>query len=63
MLFLIIIFALIGLAFGGPVGLLIGGGLGWWLGKRLSRRLNIARMRILFGVDFLGDGLLMPSRR
>ena len=49
MLFLIIIFALIGLAFGGPVGLLIGGGLGWWLGKRLSRRLNIARMRIQEG--------------
>ncbi|MCW4150705.1 co-chaperone DjlA [Halomonas janggokensis] len=49
MLFLIVIFALIGLAFGGPVGLLVGGGLGWWLGRRIKRRLNEARMRIQEG--------------
>ncbi|MDN3561312.1 co-chaperone DjlA [Vreelandella neptunia] len=49
MLLLIVIFGLIGLAFGGPVGLLIGGGLGWWLGRWISRRLNIARMRIQEG--------------
>ncbi|MGM0823322.1 MAG: co-chaperone DjlA [Pseudomonadota bacterium] len=49
MLFLIILFALIGLAFGGPLGLLIGGGLGWWLGRRIKRRLNVARMRIQEG--------------
>ncbi|OAZ93432.1 co-chaperone DjlA [Halomonas sp. G11] len=49
MLFLIVIFALIGLAFGGPIGLLVGGGLGWWLGRRIKRRLNVARMRIQEG--------------
>lgn len=49
MLFLIIVFALIGLAVGGPLGLLIGGGLGWWLGRRIKRRLNVARMRIQEG--------------
>ncbi|MGO3004011.1 MAG: co-chaperone DjlA, partial [Halomonas sp.] len=49
MLLLIIIFSLIGLAFGGPVGLLVGGGLGWWAGQRLSRRLNGARVRIQEG--------------
>ena len=49
MLFLIIIFALIGLAAGGPLGLLIGGGLGWWLGRRIKLRLNVARMRIQEG--------------
>lgn len=49
MLFLIIVFALIGLAIGGPVGLLVGGGLGWWLGRRIKRRLNVARMRIQEG--------------
>ncbi|MCL7928645.1 co-chaperone DjlA [Halomonas llamarensis] len=49
MLFLIVVFALIGLAIGGPPGLLIGGGLGWWLGRRLKRRLNAARMRLQEG--------------
>ena len=49
MLFLIIVFALIGLAAGGPLGLLIGGGLGWWLGRRIKLRLNVARMRIQEG--------------
>lgn len=49
MLFLIIIFALIGLAVGGPVGLLVGGGLGWWLARRISRRLTAARMQIQEG--------------
>lgn len=49
MLFLIIIFALIGLAVGGPIGLLIGGGLGWWLARRISRRLTAARVQIQEG--------------
>ncbi|WP_434983648.1 co-chaperone DjlA [Vreelandella zhaodongensis] len=49
MLFLIILFALIGLAIGGSWGLLAGGVLGWWLGRRIKRRLNIARMRIQEG--------------
>ncbi|SNY97671.1 co-chaperone DjlA [Halomonas sp. hl-4] len=49
MLFLIIVFALIGLAAGGPVGLLVGGGLGWWLSTRISRRLGLARTRIQEG--------------
>ncbi|PCF96136.1 co-chaperone DjlA [Vreelandella nigrificans] len=49
MLFLIILFALIGLAVGGSWGLLIGAGLGWWLGRGIRRRLNIARMRIQEG--------------
>ncbi|KPQ22372.1 co-chaperone DjlA [Halomonas sp. HL-93] len=49
MLFLIIVFALIGLAAGGPVGLLVGGGLGWWLSTRISRRLGVARTRIQEG--------------
>ncbi|MBZ5487643.1 co-chaperone DjlA [Halomonas aquamarina] len=49
MLLLIVFFALIGLATGGPVGLLIGGALGWWLGRRLSRRLMDARMRLQEG--------------
>ena len=33
MLFLMILFGLIGLASGGPVGLLVGAGLGWWLAR------------------------------
>ena len=49
MLFLIIVFGLIGLAVGGPIGLLVGGGLGWWLGRRISRRLNAARVQIQEG--------------
>ncbi|WP_417420454.1 co-chaperone DjlA [Halomonas sp.] len=49
MLLLIVFFALIGLATGGPVGLLIGGALGWWLGRRLGRRLMEARMRLQEG--------------
>jgi DnaJ like chaperone protein len=49
MLFLIILLALIGLAIGGSWGLLAGGVLGWWLGRRIKRRLNIARMRIQEG--------------
>lgn len=49
MLFLIILFGLIGLAIGGSWGLLVGGVLGWWLGRRIKRRLNIARMRIQEG--------------
>lgn len=49
MLFLIILFALIGLAVGGSWGLLVGAGLGWWLGRGIRRRLNIARMRIQEG--------------
>ncbi|MCC5901804.1 MAG: co-chaperone DjlA [Halomonas sp.] len=49
MLFLIILFALIGLAIGGSWGLLVGAGLGWWLGRGIRRRLNIARMRIQEG--------------
>ena len=66
MLFLIILFGLIGLAVSSPIGLLVGGGLGWWLGRRISRRLNAARTqnpRRLFRVDLLGNGLLVPSRR
>ncbi|UXZ54152.1 co-chaperone DjlA [Halomonas sp. 7T] len=49
MLFLIILFGLIGLAIGGSWGLLVGGVLGWWLGRRIKRRLNIARMQIQEG--------------
>ncbi|AVI62063.1 co-chaperone DjlA [Halomonas sp. GFAJ-1] len=49
MLFLIILFGLIGLAIGGSWGLLTGGVLGWWLGRRIKRRLTIARMQIQEG--------------
>ena len=49
MLFLIIVFGLIGLAVGGPAGLLVGGGLGWWLGRRIGRRLSAARMQLQEG--------------
>lgn len=49
MLFLIILFGLIGLAIGGSWGLLVGGVLGWWLGRRIKRRLTIARMQIQEG--------------
>ena len=59
MLFLIIVFGLIGLAVGGPIGLLVGGGLGWWLGRRISRRLNAARVQIQEG--FLDSISLIPS--
>ncbi|MGD7651494.1 hypothetical protein, partial [Ralstonia pseudosolanacearum] len=45
MLFLIILFGLIGLAIGGSWGLLAGGVLGWWLARRIKRRLTIARMQ------------------
>ncbi|CAM3802944.1 co-chaperone DjlA [Vreelandella rituensis] len=45
MLFLILIFALLGYAFGGPLGILIGGGLGWWLARRIRRGLNMVRVR------------------
>ena len=49
MLFLMIVFGLIGLAFGGFIGLLIGAGLGWGVGRYIGRRLNAARMRIQEG--------------
>ncbi|WP_404472135.1 co-chaperone DjlA [Vreelandella venusta] len=49
MLFLIILFGLIGLAIGGSWGLLVGGVLGWWLARRIKRRLTIARMQIQEG--------------
>ncbi|MGM0615379.1 MAG: co-chaperone DjlA [Pseudomonadota bacterium] len=49
MIFLIIVFGLIGLAFGGFVGLLVGAGLGWGLGRYIGRRLNAARRQIQEG--------------
>ncbi|NOG32615.1 co-chaperone DjlA [Halomonas sp. TBZ9] len=49
MVFLIIVFGLIGLAFGGFIGLLIGAGLGWGLGRYIGRRLNAARRQIQEG--------------
>ena len=49
MIFLIIVFGLIGLAFGGVIGLLIGAGLGWGLGRYIGRRLNAARRQIQEG--------------
>ncbi|WP_416138732.1 co-chaperone DjlA [Halomonas sp. HK25] len=39
MLFLILIGALLGVAIAGPIGLLVGGALGYWLGRRLRHRL------------------------
>lgn len=49
MLLIMMMFALTGYAIGGLTGLLIGGGLGWWLSRRLGRRLAVARMRIQEG--------------
>ncbi|MGO2147065.1 MULTISPECIES: co-chaperone DjlA [Halomonas] len=49
MLLLIIFFALVGYAIGGATGLLIGGVLGWWLARRLAKRLREARMRLQEG--------------
>lgn len=49
MIFLILVFGLIGLAFGGFIGLLIGAGVGWGLGRYLGRRLNAARRQIQEG--------------
>lgn len=49
MLFLTILVGLIGLAMGGFWGMLVGGVLGWWLARRIKRRLQIARRRIQEG--------------
>ncbi len=49
MIFLILVFGLIGLAFGGFIGLLVGAGVGWGLGRYLGRRLNAARRQIQEG--------------
>lgn len=49
MLFLIFVFGLVGYAIGGTIGLLVGGGLGWWLTHRIRRRLMVARMQIQEG--------------
>lgn len=49
MLVMMLLFGLIGYALGGWAGLLLGGGLGWWLSNRLRRRLLTARMQIQEG--------------